>query len=143
MAAAPLAPNEARSPRGSLVLAGGVIQLPAVIEQAGRKAYGTAVGRFLAWCEERGLTLERLEPFLLACYVEEISEDLAAPSVSNTWPLSGCSSTIWSSAPRTSTLSMGKEGGACTAHSRSSSSTPQRRRGRSGSLRSSRSQGTR
>jgi hypothetical protein len=66
-----------RSPRGSLVLVGGVIQLPAVIEQAGerarrrfvefftaeirnphtRRAYGSAVGRFLGWCEVRGLTL--------------------------------------------------------------------------------------
>lgn len=42
-----------------------------------RKAYTRAAGRFLAWCDGRGLALEQLEPFLVAAYVEE----LAAASV--------------------------------------------------------------
>jgi site-specific recombinase XerD len=78
-----------------------VIQLPAVIEQAGerarrrfvefftaeirnphtRRAYGSAVGRFLGWCEVRGLTLETLYPFLVASYIEELAATLAVASV--------------------------------------------------------------
>ena len=83
-------------------LAGGtVLHLPAVIDQAGerarrrfvefftaevrnphtRKAYARAAGRFLSWCERRSLSLEQLEPFLVASYVEELAADVAAASV--------------------------------------------------------------
>jgi integrase/recombinase XerD len=46
-----------------------------------RRAYAAATGRFLAWCEERGLALERLEPFLVAAYVEQLGRELSPPSV--------------------------------------------------------------
>ncbi len=35
-----------------------------------RMAYARAVGRFLLWCEERGLTLECIEPIAVAAYIE-------------------------------------------------------------------------
>ena len=67
------------------------LQLPAVIAGAGerarraflefffahirndntRRAYARAVGKFLAWCETRGLELERIEPLVVAAYVEQ------------------------------------------------------------------------
>jgi site-specific recombinase XerD len=46
-----------------------------------RAAYATAVGQFSRWCEDRGLTLETLEPIVVAAYVEELQGRLAAPSV--------------------------------------------------------------
>jgi site-specific recombinase XerD len=90
-----LAPRRASiSPRDGLLL-------PSVIARAGerasrrfveyfaaeirnphtRRAYGGAVGRFLAWCDGRGLALEQLQPFVVAAYVEELGRELAAPSV--------------------------------------------------------------
>jgi hypothetical protein len=36
-----------------------------------RTAYAQAVGQFLAWCEERGLSLERIEPMVVAAYIEQ------------------------------------------------------------------------
>jgi site-specific recombinase XerD len=64
--------------------------LPAVIEDAGaataerfleffaaqirnpntRKAYGRAVGRFLAWCESQGLGLREVSPIAVSAYIE-------------------------------------------------------------------------
>ena len=46
-----------------------------------RAAYVHAVAEFTRWCEERGLTLKALEPIVVAAYVEQIQERLAAPSV--------------------------------------------------------------
>ncbi len=46
-----------------------------------RGAYGVAVERFFAWCEQYGWTLEQLEPMHLAAYVELLGRELAAPSV--------------------------------------------------------------
>jgi site-specific recombinase XerD len=46
-----------------------------------RRAYGFAVARFTAWCESHGLPLERIEPVLVAAYIEELQKELAAPSV--------------------------------------------------------------
>jgi site-specific recombinase XerD len=46
-----------------------------------RRAYGNAVGRFLAWCDARGVALEQLQPVVVAAYVEELGRALAAPSV--------------------------------------------------------------
>src|SRR5262245_18433610 len=80
--------------------AGGVL-LPAVIadagEQAGRRfvefftanirnpntraAYARAVGDFFAWLEEHGVTLERVEPFIVAAYVERLQSEKSAPTV--------------------------------------------------------------
>jgi len=85
---------------GELAVASGVA-LPATISAAGerasrrflefftaeirnprtRRAYGFAVARFLGWCESHGLPLEKLEPVLVAAYVEELQKELAAPSV--------------------------------------------------------------
>ncbi|HXO19435.1 MAG TPA: tyrosine-type recombinase/integrase [Thermoanaerobaculia bacterium] len=90
-----------RRPLDAPSLAGAALDLPAVIAQAGerarrrfveyftaelrnphtRRAYAKAVSRFLAWCQERGFTLEQLEPFLVASYVEELAGKLAAASV--------------------------------------------------------------
>jgi site-specific recombinase XerD len=46
-----------------------------------RKAYARAVERFMAWVEDRGLTLEQIRPVVVAAYVEQLQRDLAAPSV--------------------------------------------------------------
>ncbi|MFO0888331.1 MAG: site-specific integrase [Isosphaeraceae bacterium] len=46
-----------------------------------RAAYAHAVGEFLRWCEERGLTLKAIEPIAVAAYIEQRSMELAAPSV--------------------------------------------------------------
>jgi site-specific recombinase XerD len=66
-------------------------QLPALITREGRKAadrflefftanirnkntrlsYAHAVGSFLAWCEERGTSLHRIEPMIVAAYIEQ------------------------------------------------------------------------
>ena len=35
-----------------------------------RKAYAQAVGRFLGWCEVRGVTLERIDPLVVSAYIE-------------------------------------------------------------------------
>ena len=46
-----------------------------------RLAYLTAARRFAAWCERRGLTLDQVEPVVVAAYVEQLSGMLSAPSV--------------------------------------------------------------
>ncbi len=46
-----------------------------------RRAHGFAVVRFTAWCERQELPLERLEPVMVAAYVEELMRELAPPSV--------------------------------------------------------------
>ena len=46
-----------------------------------RLAYARAVCQFSSWCESRHLTLEQLNPFLVAAYVEELGETLSKPSV--------------------------------------------------------------
>ena len=46
-----------------------------------RAAYATAVSRFCAWAEARDFVLERLNPVIIAAYVEELGKVLAPPSV--------------------------------------------------------------
>ena len=46
-----------------------------------RAAYVHAVAEFTRWCELRGLTLKTIEPILVAAYVEQLQQRLAAPSV--------------------------------------------------------------
>lgn len=46
-----------------------------------RSAYAQAVGQFLRWCEERGLTLQTIQPVAIAAYVEEMTGRKAAPTV--------------------------------------------------------------
>ncbi len=68
----------------------GLGRLPAVIDEAGPKAsrrfveffvanirnantrlaYARAVARFLGWCEERHVSLDRIEPIVVAAYIE-------------------------------------------------------------------------
>lgn len=44
-----------------------------------RLAYARAVGDFCGWCDQRGLSLERLEPVIVAAYIEQ--HPGAAPTV--------------------------------------------------------------
>jgi len=46
-----------------------------------RTAYGRAVAAFLAWCNERDLELEDIEPLHVAGYVEQLAGELAPASV--------------------------------------------------------------
>ena len=46
-----------------------------------RLAYAQAVGQFLRWAEDRGLTLKAIEPIAVAAYVEQLKSRLATPSV--------------------------------------------------------------
>ena len=47
-----------------------------------RKAYWKAVEQFSAWCEGKGISeLERIEPIMVAAYIEELGDRIAAPSV--------------------------------------------------------------
>jgi integrase len=46
-----------------------------------RRAYFCAVNRFAAWCGKRGLDLQRLEPILIAAYIEELRLSHSTPSV--------------------------------------------------------------
>lgn len=38
-----------------------------------REAYARAVGKFLAWCEDRGLLLASIRPVHVAAYIENLS----------------------------------------------------------------------
>lgn len=46
-----------------------------------RKAYATAVRRFCRWCEEWRITLDQVNPMLVAAHVEWLGTFLAPPSV--------------------------------------------------------------
>ena len=47
-----------------------------------RLAYARAVGAFLVWCEDKGLTFDRIGPVMIAAYVEQLlSQGMAKPSV--------------------------------------------------------------
>lgn len=46
-----------------------------------RLAYARAVIRFGRWCDKRGLSLERLEPMIIAAYIEQLMRTHSAPSV--------------------------------------------------------------
>lgn len=46
-----------------------------------REAYLRAVLRFSQWCEGKKLRLGQLSPFIIAAYIEEVSAELARPSV--------------------------------------------------------------
>jgi len=87
-------------PRGDRGLAtAGFDRFPALIVRAGEKAtfrflefftakirnkntrvaYGRAVGQFFAWCDERGLELQQLNPLWIAVYIEQ--HPAAAPTI--------------------------------------------------------------
>jgi integrase/recombinase XerD len=46
-----------------------------------RLAYAKAVGQFLAWCDERGTSLHRIEPMVVAAYVEHLTRERAPQTV--------------------------------------------------------------
>lgn len=46
-----------------------------------RAAYARAIGDFCAWLDERGITLERVEPMIVAAYVEHLGRSRSAPTV--------------------------------------------------------------
>lgn len=46
-----------------------------------RAAYARAVGDFFAWLDERGVSLERVEPVIVAAYVEHLGRSKSAPTV--------------------------------------------------------------
>jgi site-specific recombinase XerD len=47
-----------------------------------RKAYFKAVEQFAKWCEEKGIDeLHRVEPIMIAAYIEELGGRMSAPSI--------------------------------------------------------------
>jgi integrase/recombinase XerD len=46
-----------------------------------RAVYGRAVGRFCQWCEQHGVTLQQISPFIVAGYVEQLTQRRSAPTV--------------------------------------------------------------
>ncbi len=46
-----------------------------------RRAYGRAVGDFLAWCQQGDLSLAAIEPLHVATYIEALTQAKAAPTV--------------------------------------------------------------
>jgi site-specific recombinase XerD len=46
-----------------------------------RRAYTRACNRFLAWCDDRGLTLASIKPFHVATYIEALQQTHTAPTV--------------------------------------------------------------
>lgn len=87
--------------RSSNLARAGMPALPSIITAAGEKtarrfveffaatirnkntrtAYVHAVGSFLAWCEERGLTLQRIDSLTVAAYIEKLTDERSAPTV--------------------------------------------------------------
>ena len=43
--------------------------------------YGRAAGRFFGWCDERQIELNGLSPLVVAAYIEQLTDQLSAPSV--------------------------------------------------------------
>jgi site-specific recombinase XerD len=61
-----------------------------------RRAYGRAIAAFLAWCDERGLDLHRVEPLTVAAYIEQhpgakptVKQHLAAIRMLFDWLVTG------------------------------------------------------
>src|SRR5580700_9201790 len=46
-----------------------------------RRAYARACSRFFAWCEDRGLTPAAIRPHDVATYIEQLQNEVSAPSV--------------------------------------------------------------
>ena len=87
----------------ALVLSGGwqIEGLPATVLRAGpqaaertvefftaqirnphtRAAYATAVTRFFAWCDARGLALAQILPIAVATYIDEMQRGYRAPTI--------------------------------------------------------------
>lgn len=46
-----------------------------------RVAYAHAVGEFLSWCERQKLSLDDVEPVVVATYIEDLTNRFEAPTV--------------------------------------------------------------
>ena len=46
-----------------------------------RRAYARACSRFFAWCEDRGLVPAAIRPHDVATYIEQLQNEVSAPSV--------------------------------------------------------------
>ncbi|MCP4168738.1 MAG: site-specific integrase [Chloroflexi bacterium] len=46
-----------------------------------REAHARAVTRFAQWCDEREVQLEQFTPFIVAAYIEELSQQVSKPMV--------------------------------------------------------------
>lgn len=46
-----------------------------------RRSYARAVEQFLTWCEERGASLEKIEPMIVAAYIEKLTKERSAQTV--------------------------------------------------------------
>ena len=46
-----------------------------------RTAYARAVSRFFRWCDERDVTLDQVEPVIVAAYIEELTGQKSRPTV--------------------------------------------------------------
>lgn len=46
-----------------------------------RRAYARAVGDFLAWCQQTGLSMIGIEPVHVAAYIEQLTSERSAPTV--------------------------------------------------------------
>ncbi|MBA2526907.1 MAG: site-specific integrase, partial [Pyrinomonadaceae bacterium] len=46
-----------------------------------RLSYARAVGAFLSWCDERRVSLQQIEPMIVAAYVEELTKERAPQTV--------------------------------------------------------------
>ena len=51
----------------------GIFSLPISENPNTRMAYLTAAYRFADWCEVKGLTLEQVEPIMVAAYIEQLT----------------------------------------------------------------------
>lgn len=85
----------APEPNGNQLALGGNLYLPAIVAAEGeqtskrflefftvtirnsntRQAYARAVGYFLDWCDQHGLTLKQIEPMIVAAYIEKITKE--------------------------------------------------------------------
>jgi integrase/recombinase XerD len=46
-----------------------------------RRVYARAVSRFCEWCEQHGIALTTVSPFIVASYIEQLTRERSAPTV--------------------------------------------------------------
>lgn len=46
-----------------------------------RTSYVRAIHQFLTWCDDRGVTLEKIEPMVVAAYIEQLTSERSAQTV--------------------------------------------------------------
>src|ERR1700686_652082 len=58
-----------------------------------RRAYMNAARRFADWWADNSIhELSQVQPFHVAAFIKELQDELSPPTVSSTWPRSGCCS---------------------------------------------------